>query len=121
MTEREKLIDILSTTIYPRIGADPAEAVADFLLDNGVIVPPVKVGNLVYSFVDCFGVVLPFVVEQIIIDYNEKEPLVTICANCYNDENDELLADIDFEYKDIGVTVFLTREKAEVALLEDKE
>ena len=48
MTERERLIDILSTTIYPRIDADPTEVVADFLLDNGVIVPPVKVGNKVF-------------------------------------------------------------------------
>ena len=47
MTERERLVDILSTTIYPRIGADPTEVVADFLLDNGVIVPPVKVGDIV--------------------------------------------------------------------------
>lgn len=45
MTERERLIDILSTTIYPRIGADPAEVLADFLLDNGVIVPPCKKGD----------------------------------------------------------------------------
>lgn len=39
MTEREKLIKLLSTTIYPREGADPAEVVADFLLDHGVALP----------------------------------------------------------------------------------
>ena len=36
MEDREKLIQILSVPIHPRIGADPAEVVADYLLDNGV-------------------------------------------------------------------------------------
>lgn len=36
MTEREKLIELLDTVIFPREGADPAEVVADFLLDNGM-------------------------------------------------------------------------------------
>lgn len=37
MTEREKLIEILSTKIHPREGVDPAEVVADFLLDHDVL------------------------------------------------------------------------------------
>ena len=37
MTEREKLIEILSTKIHPREGIDPAAVVADFLLDHDVI------------------------------------------------------------------------------------
>lgn len=37
MTEREKLIEILSTKIHPREGIDPAEVIADFLLDHDVI------------------------------------------------------------------------------------
>lgn len=37
MTDREKLLEILSVPIYMREGADPAEAVADFLLDNDVL------------------------------------------------------------------------------------
>ena len=77
-----------------------------------VIEVPCKVGDTVYTFQDDFGVVLPFFVEQIIIGYDEKEPNVTITANCYNDENKELLADIDFEPKDIGVSVFLTEKEA---------
>lgn len=38
MTQREKLIELLSKKIYPRVGADPAEVVADYLIDNGVTV-----------------------------------------------------------------------------------
>ena len=37
MTEREKLIEILSTKIHPREGIDPAAVVADFLLDHDVL------------------------------------------------------------------------------------
>ena len=36
MTQKEKLIDILSVPIHPRIGADYTEVVADYLLDNDV-------------------------------------------------------------------------------------
>lgn len=118
MTDRERLIEILKVPIHPRIDADPAEVVADYLLDNGIIVPLCKVGDTVYAFEDCFGVVLPFLVEQIIVTYGEKEPLVEYCANCHDNERDELLADLDFEPNDIGVTVFLTEEEAEKALKE---
>lgn len=37
MTERKKLIEILSTKIHPREGVDPAAVVADFLLDHDVL------------------------------------------------------------------------------------
>jgi hypothetical protein len=38
MTDREKLIEILRKPIFPHELADPTEAVADYLLDNGVTV-----------------------------------------------------------------------------------
>ncbi len=34
---REELVKILSVPIYPHEQADPAEAVADYLLDNDVV------------------------------------------------------------------------------------
>ena len=49
MKEREKLVDLLNTVIFTRVGADPAEVVADFLLDNGVIFPACKIGDMVYE------------------------------------------------------------------------
>ncbi len=39
MTDRERLLKILNVPIYPHENVDPLEAVADFLLDNGVKVP----------------------------------------------------------------------------------
>lgn len=35
MTDRERLLDILSKPIFPHELVDPAEAVADYLQDNG--------------------------------------------------------------------------------------
>ena len=53
MTDRDRLIEILKVPIHPKIGVDPAEVVADYLLANGVIVPPVEVGDTVW-YVDDF-------------------------------------------------------------------
>jgi hypothetical protein len=39
MGMREKLIEILSVPIYPHELVDPIEAVADYLIDNGVTIP----------------------------------------------------------------------------------
>ena len=36
MTDRERLLDILNKPIFPHDLVDPLEAVADYLLDNGV-------------------------------------------------------------------------------------
>ena len=36
-TQKEKLIDILSIPIHPRIGVAYTEVVADYLLDNDVV------------------------------------------------------------------------------------
>ena len=44
MDVREKLVQILSVPIYPHLDADPAEVVADYLLDNGVTITPAVPG-----------------------------------------------------------------------------
>lgn len=36
MTDRERLLEILNVPIHPHLDVDPLEAVADYLLDNGV-------------------------------------------------------------------------------------
>ena len=63
MTERERLIELL---MQGELEADKqgvfncsrskwkAEIIADFLLENGVIVPPIKFGDTVYKITECF-------------------------------------------------------------------
>lgn len=38
MSDRERLIEILKTPIFPHEAVDPVEAVADYLIDSGVVV-----------------------------------------------------------------------------------
>lgn len=105
---RDRLIELLSKPIFPKIGVDPAEVVADYLLDNGVIVPPCKVGDRVWF--DTWkrnGTVnvgiQPHSVDSIIV--------VLMC-----DEKSHVLTEIrDYQ---IGKSVFLTKEEAEKALKE---
>lgn len=47
-TQKEKLIDILSIPIHPRIGADYTEVVADYLLYNDVL-PVVRCKDCVHA------------------------------------------------------------------------
>ena len=88
---------------------------ADYLLANGVIVPPCKVGDTVYAFSDTMGTVLEYFVENLTIAYlEENQNCYTYEANCVKEC--VLLDSIDFDFDDIGKTVFLTREEAEQAL-----
>ena len=60
MTERERLIELLKNDSckspmlcdpnckYANLARCYEERTADFLLENGVIVPPVKMGDIVY-------------------------------------------------------------------------
>lgn len=95
---------------------------ADYLLANGVIVPPCKAGDTVYCYCGDFGVILPYFVENMTIGFVGKDrDYIAFEANCHAEETDELLDAIDFEVDDIGKIVFLTREEAEAALAERRD
>lgn len=118
MGDRDRLIELIINAKRedPETGSF-TEFLADYLLANGVTVPPCKVGDTVHYFSGDFGTILPYFVENLNIAYlGEKGEncVYTFEANC-NHEN-ELLDSIDFEPDDIGKTVFLTREEAEKAL-----
>lgn len=84
---------------------------------------PCKVGDIVYHYCSDFSTILPYFVENLNVAFlgNKDEQLVyTFEANCNTENEDELLDSIDFELKDIGKTVFLTRKEAERALEEGK-
>lgn len=82
-----------------------------------LVVPPCKVGDTVYHFCDDFGCILPYFVETFNIGFLDKDRNYWSWeANSHAEETDELLDEIDFDFDDIGKTVFLTREEAERAL-----
>ncbi len=90
--------------------ASLAAATADHLLANGVIVPPVKLGQTVYYIVIFMG----------------KPEIFEGKVNRFNIDDYAIWADVGFTdgvslfeiSKEIGKRIFLTREEAERALKE---
>lgn len=101
---RDRLIEILSKPIHPKEGVNLAEVIADYLLDNGVIVPPVSVGQTVWFVRN--EKIIETKVEKIVL----KSKGLHLKLGCN--------AMYETSCNSIGKTVFLTREEAEKALAE---
>ena len=122
MSERERLIELL---MQGDIAASKqgvfnccmckreAEILADYLLSNGVIVPPVQVGATVYCTDSYRHLIKPLEIIGFEVDYTKR-----ICKY-YCSGGDYTPA--WFNPAEIGKTVFLTREEAEKALKESEE
>ena len=136
MTERERLIELIEAgtrIAYDRSLEDVkrivkenhhfnsatdrtvsvSEMVADYLLENGVIVMPVKIGEVVYEIYD------DEIIEARINRIDIYEDVVDIYTQT------EIFDDFDdddwFSLTDIGKTLFITREEAEKALKESED
>ncbi len=95
MTDREKMIDILMSKPY---GYTSYDGMADYLLANGVIVPPCKVGDTVYE-----------------IDYDFMKGTDCVVESKMNGFGFLTMNSI-YRIDSFGKTVFLSREEAEKAL-----
>lgn len=118
MTDKQRITEILKAyTKKHNISASTVilEEYAEELVANGVIVPPVSVGQTVYSFCDVFGGFLPYVIQDFKVGFMGKDrPNYWYWeATSHALETDELLDEIDFDIEEIGKTVFLTKEEAE--------
>lgn len=103
MNERERLIKLIDDGCFEACkkkndDVKLAQYLADYLLANGVIIPPVKVGDTVYQ-TDNAGDIYESKITEII--YGTK--------------------DIAFGEIAIGKTIFLTKEEAEKALKDRKQ
>lgn len=107
MTERERLIELLDECRgIEGIGMELVEKHADHLLANGVIVPPVKIGQTVYSIDPCISQVFAGEVYEIF-----QSRYGTVCRSSRKG-----YYSLTFPADSVGKTVFLTREEAEKAL-----
>ncbi len=118
MSERERLIEILNNTLIQgrtledRFYKSVIEKIADHLLDNGVIVPPVKVGDIVWIIYDNYvtpGKILAFYIDGVgcmvdLLVYTKED---TVIGN-------KSIISKDYTINDI----FLTKEAALKALKE---
>ena len=106
---KDRLIELIESTRY--WGSGTSEEIADYLLENGVIVPPCKVGDIVYKVYDIESVhrqILELEVLMIEVGIQRKVCLKTTKKHRYNFDK--------ATFEDFGKTVFLTREEAEQAL-----
>lgn len=127
---RDRLIELLMNT--PKLPItmggrangktyQTASNIADHLLANGVVVPPVSVGDTVYVITsDSPTRIEKTRVSQIKIKVKENSRIsYRISAPCVYDDWGE--AHWTFCEFDFGKTVFLTREEAEAKLKEGDE
>ena len=132
MTERERLIELLKKAPYGANAITLSDKhkdsilgeIADYLLENGVIVPPVSLGDKIYE----------------IISPKDREPYfitATVCAvhiadgsrnSCQRKRESYIVAECPgtkyvhkYPISKFGKTVFLTREEAEKALEESEK
>lgn len=103
MTERDRLFDLIAN-MPPEVCT--AVETTDYLLDNGVILPPCKVGDVVFML----G-------QDEILEMKVFQKTTGINGSYYDSRNtayndfEDIFVDVD-----VGQTVFLTREEAEEAL-----
>ena len=126
MTERERLIELLmqGDIAAAKQGVfnccmcrREAETIADYLLENGVIVPPVYVGGTVYE------------IRRKAVSPSGRETNCGICTisflkHCINIGSELYVKGKPYVKSDfyrLGKTVFLTREEAEKALKEREQ
>lgn len=99
MTERERLIKLLDNAL-------PGSDIVDYLLENGVIVPPCKVGDVVWLIGNMRLYTKEVICSRKIISVQRLRTGGTLMH----------FKDGCFDADAVGVYVFLTKEEAEQAL-----
>ena len=112
---KDRLIELLTKSELFN-GADGKADVtylADHLLENGVIVPPCKVGDVVYLIMDAETVHRRILETEVIeISMNNRKQVHLMTTKKYRYNFTMVL------FEDFGKTVFLTREDAVAKLKE---
>ena len=121
MNEREQLTERIRSAMC--LGWTEPSEIAERLIDDGVIVPPCKVGDMVYSLSGegIFRQIVKFI-------ETDKHSQIRLRCECDLDCNKcpHMGCWNEYRYRaygldDIGKTVFLTREEAEAALAERRK
>lgn len=139
MIERERLKDLLKeirkhpqiTCPKPNIDScyrcrydlggvecDIVSRIADHLFANGVIVSPCKIGDMVYVH-DKWGRtedICSYQITNLTITQNKKGVWTKKYRAMWFVNGKTVDAQFNFEFEDIGKTVFLTKDEAEKAL-----
>lgn len=101
--ERKRLVELMSDFYYEieSITREDIENIADKLLDNGIVVPPVKVGQTVF----------------IITEVSKTIQEVKVIGVWQSEYKYSIITEVGtIHTNSIGKTVFLSREEAEKML-----
>ena len=121
LSDRDRLVEIIleaKEKEFMNLSHYDITAIADYLLANGVIVPPCKVGDKVFIIEKEYRLnkvehkIITCEIEFIYVSSKTKR-YHTKKIECPHMDNG-----FNFRPKDIGKTVFLTKEEAEQALKE---
>ena len=114
MTDRDRLIDLLVNSPSLDTWENDFEGAADYLLANGVIVPPCKVGQIVYELYQKYSG--DFIIrEEKVSAIQQKADKSWKIRLTFNSNVFEITPD------KIGKKVFFTKEEAEEYLKELKD
>ena len=119
MTQKEKLMELIidAKRTGPETGSF-TEYLADYLLENGVIVPPVKVGDTVYAL-NRANMPQQMVFDTVDLRCTCEQEDYCMCGSlCCDAEHNICQHRFMNDFSDFGKTVFVTREEAERALKE---
>lgn len=100
-----------------------ARVIADYLIESGVILPPCKVGDIVFAnrwYWREDGGTAPYQITNITITQNKKGVWTKKYRAMQLANGRTIDLQLNFEFDEIGKSVFLTREEAEQALAERK-
>lgn len=123
---RERLVDLIVSADISLFGSDKpyAEVYADYLIENGAILPPCKIGDVVYirnkSRHIPQGGISSYQITNLTITQNKKGVWTKKYRAMYLLDEKTIDIQLNFEFDDIGKTVFLTREEAEQKLKENE-
>lgn len=114
---RDRLVELISQVQY--MGGLEGR-LADYLLKNGVIVLPCKVGDIVYAPHWHWGTyikgdIMPYEITNITIAQNKKGVWTKKYRAMEVHNGKTIDWQLNFEFDAIGKTVFLTQEEAEKA------
>ena len=119
MTDRENLTALLMAGAGDCLGKGGAlncSKLADYLIEHGVIVPQLNVGDTVYFYDENLNALLDYRINRITLSDSFPTLYSGVCF-----KEDVFLSDIEFVKSDLGKTVFLSREEAEKALKEREQ
>ncbi len=106
---RDRLIELLEKAAK-EMDCPQMDEVADFLLANGVVVLPCKVGDILYVISQTKDRrILPFINQYEVTSITIKKKSIIV----YHEMDGYIKT---FKQTDFGKTVFLTKEEAEKAL-----